>query len=154
MGNGAVNGEPNERLLNVRAEYNAIAQLVGPTSIIRFATLTAFFAFNGILVSRYGSRSPIEWLAVVGVVGNLLLALLELRTINAHRTLINRGSELEKDALSITGGICTRQKDRPGWPWGHGKILICSYILVLVGWLLVIAYCIGWLHGSGGIRGS
>lgn len=144
------NNDDRTQVENARAEYAAIGQLVAPTSIIRFATLTAFFTFNGVLLSRAvgSSRNDLVILAIIGVVGDLLLILLESRTIDGHQTLMKRGRELEKDALSIANGTYTRQQERTGWPWGHGRVLICSYILTLVGWMLVIAYCMGWLHGS------
>ncbi len=145
VGDGNDSGDQNKRSENARLEYNAIGQFVGPTSLIRFATLTAFFTFNGVVLSKLVDANVGEKLVtlpIIGVVGNFLLTLLELRTANAHRTIIKRGKELEKE-LSITDGIYTRQKRRSSWPWSHRNVLIASYILALVGWLLVIAYRVG-----------
>ena len=128
---------------NAKTEYAAIGQLIGPTSLIRFATLAAFFAVNSALLAAVlRNGDSLNPLAVIGLVGNVFLLLIEYRTINAHRTITKRGAALEK-VLLISNGIFSRQANRSFFPLGHGRILKAAYILAAIVWLAIFAYQLG-----------
>jgi hypothetical protein len=125
--------ENREKILNHRAEYHAVGQLVGPTATLRFATAAAFFAFNGFILSQWDPekigllRGGLMTLAAL--VGNFVFVLLEFRTRDAHRALMSRGSTLEdKQHLSIENGVYSGQATRGSLPLGHGTILIATYV--------------------------
>lgn len=143
---GQVTMDKDDRNATMRAEYDAVCKLVGPTSTLRFAMLAALFAFNGLLLNAiFQSRKAAVWLSCVfmGSFGSLLFGLLEVRTRDAHRRLMNRGAILEDaEHLAIPDdGVFTRERNRGPLP-GHGMILICTYFSVAILWLLIsLAVC-------------
>ncbi len=138
---GRVEASNTERNATMRAEYDAVCKLVGPTSTLRFAMLAAFFPFNGLLLNAiFLSHRPVVWLScvLIGSVAGLLFGLLEVRTRDAHRRLMARGATLEDAAhlAILDGGVFTSERDRGPLP-GHGMVLVCTYFAVGVLWLLV-----------------
>ncbi len=133
--------------LNVRAEYAVVGQFIHGTSLLRFYTLTAYFAFNGALLAGFLSKNPdSRWTWVLlgcAVVGNLLFIFLEWRTIEGHTSLFRRGANLET-FLGIDHGTMTTTTSRRWLPFGHGIVLIGLYSLTTVVWIvgLVYALCI------------
>jgi hypothetical protein len=130
-----------ERRATMRVEYDAVCKLVGPTSTLRFAMLAAFFAFNGLLLNAaFQAWSKAVWLScvVIASLANVLFGLLEVRTRDAHRRLMQRGTTLEDEThLAIPGGGIFTQERHRGVPLGHGKILISMYFVTGVLWLLI-----------------
>jgi hypothetical protein len=130
-----------ERAATMRAEYDAVCKLVGPTSTLRFTTLVAYFALNGLLLNpvlQSEEAAIPRWWVVIGILANFAFGLLELRTRDAHRRLMERGAILEDGThLAIPDrGIFTQERDRGPLP-GHGKILIWMYFITAVLWLLL-----------------
>lgn len=135
-----------ERAATMRAEYDAVCKLVAPTSTLRFTTLAAFFALNGLLLNvLFQSQGAADRVIIgIGSFANFAFGLLELRTRDAHKRQMQRGATLENNEnLAIPDGLFTQERDRGLLP-GHGKILIWIYFITVVLWVLVglVSFCV------------
>jgi len=83
-------------------------------------------------------------MTIAAFVANVVFVLLEVRTRNAHRALMERGSRLEdKYHLSIEDGVYSSQATRGSFPAGHGIVLIAAYVVALLLWLTLAALSAG-----------